>query len=643
MYYFIAQTSCNRKGCLILKVNNKLRSILLIALAMLTMLVSCGAEEPVPEAKKPCVPDETIVEFDDKYKNFYEIFVRSFKDTDGDGIGDLNGIAQKLDYLKPSSGAYGSSSLGVNGIWLMPICPSPSYHKYDITDYMAIDPSYGTMEDFENLVQKCHEHKIKLIIDMVLNHTSSKHEWFEMFSANLRDMKNNKELRYDEKYTDYYTHYTAEELTELGASYINKDGYDYFSLNGAKFRPVPLTDYFYECSFSDDMPELNFKNEYVWEEVEKICDFWISKGVDGFRFDAVLYFDYGNTVENTKIMKRIVEYCRAKKPDFYTVGEAWTSSNVIRQYYNSGFDSFFNFTFSNTTGYISQYVRNQKGRGFAQQVQNWNNQLKLVSASDAIDAPFISNHDMYRSSSYFTTLGQRKIAASLYQLMPGNSFIYYGEEIGLKGTANDASKKDPTARLAMKWSATDDGSSMTPPEGYDYTVNQNEIDGVAEQLKDENSLLNHYRLLLKLKNQNPQIARGTVTACDFGKDSICAYTCVYDGTAVMVIHNLDLEEASFDLKALGYSDFTEMRGYIVAKNAEGEKETNSAPVFGASSQEETEEEKEAEATLESGKLTIPGRTTVVLRSTEHYDDVVINPDSITTSPEDEQVQGMNDN
>ena len=111
----------------------------------------------------------------------------------------------------------------------------------------------------------------------------------------------------------------------------------------------------------------------------------------------------------------------------------------------------------------------------------------------------------------------------------------------------------------------------------------------------------------------------------------------------MVIHNLDLEEASFDLKALGYSDFTEMRGYIVAKNAEGEKETNSAPVFGASSQEETEEEKEAEATLESGKLTIPGRTTVVLRSTEHYDDVVINPDSITTSPEDEQVQGMNDN
>ena len=626
-----------------MKVKNKLRAVCVTALALLTVLVSCGKEEPVPEAKKPCVPDETIVEFDDKYKNFYEIFVRSFKDSDGDGYGDFNGITQKLDYLKPASGAYSSSSLGVNALWLMPICPSPSYHKYDISDYCAVDPMYGTMEDFENLLSKAHERNLTVIIDMVLNHTSKEHEWFNMFCANLRDIKNGKEPRYDAKYTDYYTHYTADELTELGAVYFNKDGYEYFTLKGARFRPVSLSDYFYECSFSDDMPELNFKNEDVWKEIEKIFDFWIGKGVDGFRFDAVLYFDYGNTVENTKIMKRIVEYCRAKKPDFYTVGEAWTSSNVIRQYYNSGFDSFFNFTFSNTTGYISQYVRNQKGRGFAQQVQNWNNQLKLVSASDAIDAPFISNHDMYRSSSYFMTLGQRKIAASLYQLMPGNSFIYYGEEIGLKGTANDASKKDPTARLAMKWSATDDGSSLIPPEGAEISAKQNEIDGVAEQFRDENSLLNHYRLLLKLKNQNPQIARGTVTACDFGKESVCAYTCIYDGVAVMVIHNLDLDETTVDLGALGFSDFTELRGYVVAKNAEGETETASAPVFGASSAEETqEEEKDPEAVLTDGRLTLPGRTTVVLRSTKHYDDVVINPDSITTSPEDEKVQGMND-
>ena len=622
---------------------NKLRSALLLALAMMTVLVSCGTEEPVPEPKKPCVPDETIVEFDDKYKNFYEIFVRSFKDSDGDGIGDLNGIAQKLDYLKPASGAYGSSSLGVNGIWLMPICPSPSYHKYDITDYMAIDPSYGTMEDFENLVQKCHEHKITLIIDMVLNHTSSKHEWFNYFCQNLRDIKSGEEPRNDAKYTDYYSHYTADELTELGASYLNKDGYEYYTLKGAKFRPVPLSDYYYECSFSDDMPELNFKNEDVWQEVEKICDFWIGKGVDGFRFDAVLYFDYGITAENTKIMKRIVDYCRSKNPDFYTVGEAWTSSPVVRKYFDSGFDSFFNFSFANTGGYISKTVKSQNGKAYAEKIQNWNNQLKLVSATDAIDAPFVSNHDMYRSSSYFSTLGQRKMAASLYLMMPGNPFIYYGEEIGLKGTSRDGSKKDPTARMAMKWSASDDGSSMTPPDGVDSTVNQDEIDGVAEQLRDENSMLNHYRLLLKLRNQNPQIARGTVTARDFGKDSICAYTCIYDGTAVMVIHNLDLEETSVDLSALGFSDFTELRGYIVAKNAEDEKETNSAPVFGASSEEETqEEEKDPEATLENGQLTIPGRTTVVLRSTEHYDDVVINPDSITTSPEDEQVQGMND-
>ena len=624
-------------------IGKKLRSLLLVCLALLTVLASCGTEQPVAPQKKPCVPDETIVEFDDKYKNFYEIFVRSFKDSDGDGIGDLKGVAQKLDYLKPLSGAYGNSSLGVNGIWLMPICPSPSYHKYDITDYMAIDPSYGTMEDFEALVQKCHERKITLIIDMVLNHTSNKHEWFNLFCQNLRDIKNGQEPRNDAKYTDYYTHYTAEELTELGAAYFNKDGYEYYTLKGARFRPVPISDYFYECSFSDDMPELNFKNEDVWLEVEKICDFWIGKGVDGFRFDAVLYFDYGNTAENTKIMKRIVEYCRSKNPNFYTVGEAWTSSPVVRKYFDSGFDSFFNFSFANTGGYISKTVKNQNGKEFAKKVQNWNNQLKLVSATDAIDAPFVSNHDMYRSSSYFMTLGQRKIAASLYLMMPGNPFIYYGEEIGLKGTSRDGSKKDPTARMAMKWSASDDGSSMTPPPGTDSTVNQDEVDGVAEQLRDENSMLNHYRLLLKLRNQNPQIARGTVTARDLGKDTLCAYTCVYDGVAVMVIHNLDMEETTVDLGAQGFSDFTELRGYIVAKNAEGERESSGAPVLGASSEEETqEEEKEPEATLSGGKLTLPGRTTVVLRSSQHYDDVVINPDSITTSPEDEVVQGMND-
>ncbi len=111
-----------------MKVKNKLRAVCVTALALLTVLVSCGKEEPVPEAKKPCVPDETIVEFDDKYKNFYEIFVRSFKDSDGDGYGDFNGITQKLDYLKPASGAAANNSLGINALWLMPICPSPSYH-----------------------------------------------------------------------------------------------------------------------------------------------------------------------------------------------------------------------------------------------------------------------------------------------------------------------------------------------------------------------------------------------------------------------------------------------------------------------------------------------------------------------------------
>lgn len=619
-----------------------LRGALATSVAALMLLTSCTSAKPVEEVKKPSVPDEAIVEFDDKYKNFYEIFVRSFYDSDGDGYGDLNGITQKLDYLKPAGSASGSKSLGVNGIWLMPVSPSPSYHKYDITDYFAIDPMYGTMEDFENMVQKCHEHGITVIIDMVLNHTSNQHEWFKMFCDLQQAKASGRTSEYDEKYAEYYTCLTEDELIAQGGVRINSsDGsYYHYSLNGARFRPIGGTDSYYECSFSDEMPELNFDSEYVWEEVEKICDFWIGKGVDGFRFDAVLWFYANDTARNNQVMRRIQEYCKSKNPDFYTVGEAWAAAPTVKDYYNSGFDSFFNFTFANTNGHIAKTVKTQQGSEFAKKLQNWNNQLKLVSATDAIDAPFISNHDMYRCSSYFQTLSQRKIAASLYQMMPGNTFIYYGEEIGLKGTSTDNSKKDPTARMPIKWSATEDGSKLTYPPGTDLSVNQDDIDGVAEQFRDENSLLNHYRLLLKLKNQNPQIARGTVTACDFGNDAVCAYTCVYDGVAVMVIHNLGLDEDTFDLNALGYSDFTELRGYLVAKAAEGEKETNSAPVFGASSEEEDEDEKDLEVTLKGGKLFIPGRTTVVLRSDKHYDDVVIDAGSISVSEEDNTVEGM---
>lgn len=606
----------------ILKLNKKVRSVMLIALSALLMFTSCGKTDSESETKKSTIPDEAIVEYDDNYKNFYEIFVRSFSDSDNDRIGDFNGITSKLDYLKAAEGADDSESLGINGIWLMPICPSPSYHKYDITDYCAVDSSYGTMEDFEAMLDACHDRNITVIIDMVFNHTSNQHEWFTKCCENLKAEAKGQELPYDAKYSEYYTAVKEDE---------QKDGTRYKAITG--------TDYFYECNFSDDMPELNYDSEYVWEEVRNICDFWIDKGVDGFRFDAVLYFYYGNNPKTIETLGKIVDYCKSKKSDFYIVGEAWSSSMVIKDYYNSGVDSLFNFPYANTNGYIPSAVKKQQGAALAKNIQNWNNTLELVSATDAIDAPFISNHDMYRSSSYFQTLSQRKMAASLYQMMPGNTFIYYGEEIGLKGTSTDSSKKDPTARMPMKWSSEESGTGITYASGTDPNVNQDEVVAAFDQWDDENSLLNHYRTLLKLKNQNPQIARGTVTACDFKDTSICAYTCVYDGVAVMVIHNLSLEESTFDLDSLGYSDFTEFRGYVVSKGLDSEVETNSAPVFGASSEEETETEKaDPVASLKGGKLVIPGRTTVVLRSTEHYDDVVVDSSSITVSEQDTQVQ-----
>ena len=208
---------------------------------------------------------------DDKYRNYYEVFVDSFYDSDGDGIGDLKGVDEKLGYIK---------DLGCNGIWLMPIMPSPTYHKYDVTDYMAIDPEYGTMEDFEKLIKDAHENDINVIIDFVMNHSSSKHEWFETACEYLRgldpaDDRSIEELTAECPYVGYY-HFSREKLNDT-----------YYEVSGTSF--------YYEGEFWSEMPDLNYASEDLWNEFETIIRFWTDKDVDGFRMDATMHFEEGDT------------------------------------------------------------------------------------------------------------------------------------------------------------------------------------------------------------------------------------------------------------------------------------------------------------------------------------------------------------
>lgn len=419
----------------------------------------------------------------DKYRNYYEIFVSSFCDSNGDGIGDIGGIISKLDYLNdgdPNSG----DDLGIDGIWLMPIMPSPSYHKYDVTDYYDIDPQYGTMEDFEKLIAECDKRGIDVIIDLVINHTSSEHPWFKKAKAEIAQGN-----------LDGYA-----KLYSIAAPGERDTKYGYQFITGTKYS--------FECNFSGGMPDLDLSSDQTRDEIKKIMQFWIDKGVAGFRLDAVKFFDSPNT-ERVEFMNWMYSTAKEMKEDVYMVGEDWDGNSAIATSYESGVDSFFNFTFSASGGKINSAINSKNAKSILKSDQKWNEIIKGRN-ENGIDAVFLSNHDMKRSAAAFSgDLVKMKTAASLYMMMPGNSFIYYGEELGLLSGENDASY-----RIPIPWSYDGDKSGTVtelPPGVVEEQLPEwNPKESAQEQQKDANSLFSHYQNIIRIKLQNPEIARGTI-------------------------------------------------------------------------------------------------------------------------------------
>ena len=430
---------------------------------------------------------------------YYEIFVGSFYDSDGDGMGDLKGVQEKLDYIQ--------HDLGATGIWLMPINPSPTYHKYDVMDYKAIDEAYGTMDDFDNLVNEMNERGMDLILDLVLNHSSSQHPWFKQaISAQLNNKCDEVEV------CDYY-HFADH----------NRGGYH------------KLTDnLYYEGGFWREMPDLNLNNESLRELILDSAKFWLDKGVKGFRLDATTHFFDQSHESNVQFLKWFNTEVKAYKEDAYLVGEAWTSDNIIEDMYRSGIDSFFNFGASQNNGSIVKNIRAQNGLKLSQSIETY--QQRVSAHNDqAIDAPFLSNHDNNRSAGYLTTLEDQKLAASIYLLLPGNPFIYYGEEIGMKGSGIDENK-----RLPILWDKTTSVGYTNAPKDANYT--QADLLSVKEAIKDKNSLLNHYKHVISIRNQYPDISRGNYQSVNLGSDALYASR----QNEVMIVHNLSDETQQFE-------------------------------------------------------------------------------------------------
>lgn len=399
----------------------------------------------------------------------YEIFVRSYQDFNADGKGDFNGLQSRLNYLNDGdSNTY--SDLGINLVWLMPIQPSPSYHGYDVTQYKAVNPEYGSMEEFKEMLAAAHQRGIKVIIDLVLNHTSTQHPWFIKSAAN------------DSFYRNFYRWENTPQNTS--------------GPWGQQVWHSKNNQYYYGVFWSG-MPDLNYTYQPVRDSVFDMAKFWIKEiGVDGFRLDAVTYlYEEGNILKhhpNTlAFWQTFKDSCKSWNPNIYLVAEVWDPQEVIKQYAPK-FDQCFEF------GVASGNIN-------AINIANpFDSKTALKYATENYDfANFITNHDQDRIASlYGNNQDKLKAVASLLLTQPGTPWLYYGEEVAMLGT-----KPDENIRRPMQWEPNNFGgfSTVNPWRPLNSNYPQFNVNTLST---DPNSILNHYRKLIHFRNQHEAIHQG---------------------------------------------------------------------------------------------------------------------------------------
>ncbi len=478
---------------------------------------------------------------DDNYRTYYQVFLYSYYDSDGDGIGDINGLISKLDYINDGDDST-DTDLGCNGIWLMPIMPSTTYHKYDVTDYYDIDEEYGTLEDFKNLVAECGKRGIKLIIDLPLNHTSAENDWFVKATDYLKSLKEGEEPNVkDCPYVEYYNFKKEEEA--IGSTYYQ----------------IEDTDWYYEAVFWDQMPDLNLACKKLRREIENIADFWLSAGVGGFRLDGAKEFYSGSTEKNIKVLEWFSKYVKSKSKDNYLVAEVWEGSESYTQYYKSGIDSAFDFDFGDSSGIITKTASKKNtsstGKGFGKAMVDIQNKIKKVN-KNGIDAPFFTNHDTGRAAGFLSYESDEiKMAWAMNLFMGGSAFLYYGEELGMSGSGSDENKRAP-----MYWSADNTEGMTDGPE--DMGTVEHRFEPEDKQAEDPFSILNFVKRAIRIRNENPEIARGTAAYMDKIEDSdICAISKTYKKSAIYILYNFASEEKKVKVSKDTYK-YEDIRGYL---------------------------------------------------------------------------------
>lgn len=452
----------------------------------------------------------------------YEIFVQSFVDSDGDSIGDIKGMISKLDYLH---------DLGIKGIWLMPIMPSPSYHKYDVTDYYSIHPDYGNLDIFKQFVQEAHNRDIKVVIDMIINHSSDQHPWF-------LDAKSGESA---EK-RDYYIWATDEEI-QRRSSHEKKVTGD--SGNLTQWHEAEDNEKKYYGFFTGMMPDLNYDNPKVREDVITISEFWLEEvGVDGFRLDAAKHiYEDSRVIDNQNWWKAYRAELEKVKPDNYLVGEVWDNTEFVAPFLH-GLPALFNFDLAFS---MSESIKRGKSITAFISGHSWevdesttfeagyiqNQSIYRNETEDYHDAIFLSNHDQNRILSVLDgDIKKGKISASILLTMPGTPYLYYGEEIGMLGM-----KPDPNIREPFLWTNEQNDTERTKWIKPEFTTDHT-VSPLSNQLDDKNSIYNHYKSLIQTRNRSMALTFGDFKPANYGNGSVISYYRNKDKENLLIVHNL---------------------------------------------------------------------------------------------------------
>ena len=456
---------------------------------------------PSPTSAKAAI--QTPAWFNDTV--LYEIFPRSFYDSNGDGIGDLKGIEQKLDYLH---------ALGVNALWLTPIFASPSYHGYDVTDYYKINPDFGTEQDLIHLVNAAHARDIKIVLDFVAGHSSDKHPFFQDAYGNPQS-----------KYANWYR-WLDDAHTK----------YEHFGS-------------------ATDMPKWNQDNPETRAYLTDVARDWMQKAnVDGYRLDYAL----GASHDFWKAFRQAV---KAENPDALLVGEVWDSGLKIAPYYDNEFDAAFDFpVYFDVMGSHDRAgnsaLLGKRAPGAFQTLLKAQTRLYPPGAQSV---RFFNNHDTLRIMSQLKPacaeqnarceterMERAKLAATLLLTLPATPMLYYGEEIGMAGDKSDG---DKTLREPMDWYARENGTGMTAWYKPDAGFNQPD-DGISvqEQQAKPDALLEHYRALIALRAKHDALRHGEFVAVPVqGSEQAAAFARVTDDEILLTVFNTSDQAAGVTL------------------------------------------------------------------------------------------------